>query len=80
MIELKPETERLVHEELQSGRFSSADEIILQGIKTRREREYQPGDARRHEAVNRALEFARHRAVALSDVSIKALLHEGHDV
>jgi hypothetical protein len=30
-IEIKPETERLIHEELQKGHFRSVDEIIVEG-------------------------------------------------
>lgn len=79
MIELNPETERLVQEELQSGRFNSIEDIILQGIRARREKEQsQWSDAHRRHAVERALDFARHRAVPLNGVSIKDLLHEGH--
>jgi Arc/MetJ-type ribon-helix-helix transcriptional regulator len=78
-IQLNPETERLVQEELQSGHFHSIDEIILQGIRARREKEQpQWGEAQRRQAVERALDFAKHRAIPLNGVSIKGLLHEGH--
>ena len=32
-IHLKPETEKLVREALQNGRFGSVDEIIVQGVR-----------------------------------------------
>jgi hypothetical protein len=38
-IILKPETERLVREELDSGHFHTVDEIIIEGIQARREKE-----------------------------------------
>jgi hypothetical protein len=38
-ITLKPETERLVEEELQSGHFHSVDEIIVQGVQALRKKE-----------------------------------------
>ncbi len=38
-ITLKPETERLVQEELQSGHFHNVDEIIVEGVHARREKE-----------------------------------------
>jgi Arc/MetJ-type ribon-helix-helix transcriptional regulator len=80
-IHLNPETERLVQQELQSGRFHSIDEIVLQGIRGRREQEeLQRSDAQRRQAVERALDFAQHRAVSLEGISIKQLLHEGHRV
>jgi Arc/MetJ-type ribon-helix-helix transcriptional regulator len=79
MIQLNPETERLVQEELQSGHFHSIDDIILQGIRARREKEQpQRSEAQRRQAVELALDFAKHRAVPLNGVSIKELLHEGH--
>jgi hypothetical protein len=31
-VELKPETERLVNEEIQRGHFRSVDEMIVQGV------------------------------------------------
>ncbi len=37
MNNLKPETERLVREELQIGRFDSVDEMIVEGVHARRE-------------------------------------------
>lgn len=38
-IRIKPETEQLVSEELQSGRFRSVDEIIVRGVQAGRESE-----------------------------------------
>jgi Arc/MetJ-type ribon-helix-helix transcriptional regulator len=37
-VELKPETERLLEEELQRGSFHSVDELITQGVYALRER------------------------------------------
>jgi len=37
-VELKPETERLVQEELRRGRFRSMDELIVQGVYALREK------------------------------------------
>jgi Arc/MetJ-type ribon-helix-helix transcriptional regulator len=37
-VQLKPETERLVQEEIESGHFRSADELIVQGVLALRER------------------------------------------
>ena len=38
MLELKPETERLVQEEIESGHFQSVDEVIVQGVYALREK------------------------------------------
>ena len=78
-IQLNPETEKLVQEELQNGHFHSVDEIIVQGIRARREKEQpQRSETQRLHAVERALDFAKHKAVSLDGISIKELLHEGH--
>jgi Arc/MetJ-type ribon-helix-helix transcriptional regulator len=37
-IEIKPDTERLVHEEIQSGHFRSVDELIVEGVHAWREK------------------------------------------
>ena len=49
-LELKPETERLVTEEIQAGRFHSVDEVIVQGIYALREKRNvtPPGRPRKH--------------------------------
>jgi Arc/MetJ-type ribon-helix-helix transcriptional regulator len=81
MIQLNPETEILVQQELERGHFQSVDEMIVQGIRARREKS-QPAlsEAQRRQAVERALDFATHKPVSLDGVSIKELLHEGHRV
>jgi len=35
-IDVKPETERLVNEEIRRGHFRSVDEIIVEGVNARR--------------------------------------------
>jgi Arc/MetJ-type ribon-helix-helix transcriptional regulator len=80
-IQLNPETEKLVMEELQSGYFHSIDEIIVLGIRARHaDQQPQRTEAERQQAVDCALDFARHKAVPLEGISIKELLHEGHRV
>lgn len=37
-MELKPETERLVQEEIRRGHFHSVDEVIVQGVYALREK------------------------------------------
>ena len=38
MLELKPETERLVQEEIKSGHFHTVDELIVQSVQAWREK------------------------------------------
>ena len=37
-VELKPETERLVQEEIRRGHFHSVDEVLVQGVYALREK------------------------------------------
>ncbi len=37
-IEIKPETERLIQDEIRKGHFHSVDEIIIEGVHARREK------------------------------------------
>ncbi len=79
-INLKPETERLVQEEIQSGRFHSVDELIVEGVRAWRgkNRHKTASAEQRRQAVERALAFAKNRAISLGGVSIRELIHEGH--
>ena len=44
-IEINPETERLVREELRQSHFRSVDELILSGVRAWRERHLPQGDS-----------------------------------
>jgi Arc/MetJ-type ribon-helix-helix transcriptional regulator len=81
-INVKPETEQLIRQEIQCGHFQSVDEMIVEGVHAWRDRH--PSDRamleERSRAVDQALEFARGNAVPLSGISIKELIHEGHRV
>lgn len=52
-INLNPETERLILEVLESGYFHSVDEIIIHGVRARRENE-QPTEWHRTRPGRRA--------------------------
>jgi len=41
-IDIAPETERLVREEIRSGHFQSADEVIRAGVEALREKNVRP--------------------------------------
>jgi Arc/MetJ-type ribon-helix-helix transcriptional regulator len=77
-IDLKPETERLVQEEIQRGHFQSVDECIEKSLDAWREKhQSRPPTDEQRQAVDRALAFAMNRAISLGGVSIKELIHEG---
>jgi Arc/MetJ-type ribon-helix-helix transcriptional regulator len=80
-VTLNPDQERIVNEELRSGRYRSAEEVIWQALAALREKAPRnatmPGEERRR-AVRDMLEFAAKNRTPLQDVSIKELIHEGH--
>ena len=80
VVELKPETERLLQEELSKGHFESVDEIILRGIGTRLGRPL--SDKPRTESlseIGRKMREDRKHNVLPPGVTIKQLIEEGRD-
>ena len=77
-ISLKPETERLVQQELQNGHFRSVDEMIIEGVQARREGKPLPTShsRTRAEAVAHIRELRRGNRLP-AGVTIKALINEG---
>jgi Arc/MetJ-type ribon-helix-helix transcriptional regulator len=77
-VTLNSEQERIVNEELRSGQYSSAEEVIWQALAALREKARhhapKPGEKRRR-AVQDMLEFAEKNRTPLEDVSIKELIH-----
>ena len=80
-ISLNDEQERIVKEELRSGQYTSAEEVISQALSALREQVRNnmsmPKEERKR-AVQSMLEFAEKNRTRLQDISIKDLLHEGH--
>lgn len=79
-IDLTPEQEKIVKEELKSGHFRTAEEVIGEALQALREKE-QPAicsDQEQREAVRDMLAFIERNRVRLDDVSVKELIHEGH--
>jgi putative addiction module CopG family antidote len=81
-VNLTPEQEKIVNDELKSGRFRSAAEVIGEALQVLLGREQAlagvtPNGARR-EAVREMLAFVEKNRVRLEGVSVKELIHEGH--
>ena len=76
-VTLNPEQERIVNEELRSGRYRSAEEVIWQALAALREKAHgratEPAEQRR--AVQDMLDFAERNRTSLQDISIKELIH-----
>src|ERR1700733_15980249 len=77
-ITLKPETERLIQEEIRNGHFGTVDDLILQGVQAWREKNNtrQTLEERR-EAVARMQEFAEKNRTSVGDISVKDLIDAG---
>jgi hypothetical protein len=81
-IDLTPEQERIVKDELKSGLFGSAEDVISHALKALREKELVSpsveANGEQREAVREMLAFVEKNRVRLEGVSVKELIHEGH--
>ncbi len=81
-IDLTPEQERIVEDELKSGHFRTAEEVIGEALQVLRHRGKSEAtstpDGAQGEAVREMLEFVEKNRVRLEGVSVKELIHEGH--
>jgi len=81
-INLTPEQERIVRNELKSGHFRTPENVISHALEALREKEQaSPSlgtNGAQGEAVREMLAFAEKNRVRLEGVSVKVLIHEGH--
>jgi Arc/MetJ-type ribon-helix-helix transcriptional regulator len=85
-INLTPEQERIVSDELKSGHFRSAEEVIAQALVALREKERfslagspaEDSNGRHDEAVREMLDFVEKNRTPLQGISVKQLIREGH--
>jgi Arc/MetJ-type ribon-helix-helix transcriptional regulator len=76
-IQLSPESERLVEQEIANGRFQSVDEIIQQGIRAREDDAESERWRKHREAIEWTRDFMKNHAVPLNGITIKELIEEG---
>ena len=79
-INLTPEQEQIVNDELKSGHFRSAWEVIAKALLALREkvRSSLADDNGHHDdAVREMLNFIEKNRAPLQDISVKQLIHEG---
>lgn len=77
-IEIKPETERLVQEEIKNGHFHSVDEIIIEGVQARRQK--QPAKPARATDRTTLSEFLLNSPLAGSELNIERDKDPGRNV
>ena len=76
-IELKPEHERIIQQQLASGHFKSVDEVLDTALASfSRDRRFD-WESRR-EAVRCMIEFGERRRLSLGEPVTREFLHEGH--
>ena len=75
-IQLSPETERLVEQQIASGHFHSVDEIIDAGIKARSEADDTERKRKRREALEHLREYVEN-PIPLNGITIQELIEEG---
>src|SRR6266850_470469 len=81
-IHLTPEQEKIVKEELESGHFRMAEELISQALCALRATTASSGksgnNGSHRKAVREMMEFVEKNRTSLHGVSVKELIHEGH--
>jgi hypothetical protein len=81
-INLTPEQERIVRDELQTGHFRTAEEVIGKALQALRETQAPSGltacNGKQREAVREMLAFVEQNRVRLEGTTVKELIHEGH--
>ena len=81
-INLTPEQEKIVKEELESGRFRTAEELISQALSALHATTTSSGksgnNGSHREAVREMMEFVEKNRTSLHGISVKELIHEGH--
>jgi Arc/MetJ-type ribon-helix-helix transcriptional regulator len=81
-IHLTPEQEKIVKEELESGNFRTAEELISQALYALRtsapSSRAGADNGSRREAVREMMEFVEKNRASLQGISVKELIHEGH--
>jgi Arc/MetJ-type ribon-helix-helix transcriptional regulator len=79
IIELKPEQEKIIREQLASGRYSSVDDVVDTAL-SKLTRDEQPDPGARREAIRRMREFGDRHKLSLGEPITRKLLHEGHRI
>ncbi|HUJ30841.1 MAG TPA: hypothetical protein VLY23_06135 [Candidatus Acidoferrum sp.] len=80
-INLTPEQERIVKDELKAGHFRSVEEVIGEALQALRDKEKSAvasTNGAQLEAVREMLAFVEKNRVRLEGVTVKELIHEGH--
>jgi Arc/MetJ-type ribon-helix-helix transcriptional regulator len=79
IIELKPNQEKIIREQLATGRFHSVDDVVDTALSTLTHDE-QPDPETRRDAIRRMREFGERHRLSLGEPITRKFLHEGHRI
>lgn len=79
-INLTPEQERILKDELKSGHFNSVEELIGEALQALRAKEKPAATSNgaQQDAVREMLAFVENNHVRLQGITVKELIREGH--
>ena len=78
-IHLDSRGERLIEQQLRSGRYHSAEQVVVSALEALAQNGYPSADDERRKAVQDMLAFAeKHRLTLGEGIRIRDLIHEGH--
>ncbi len=78
-VKVAPEQEQIIKDELKTGRFRTAEEVVAVALETLRKKDHFAGAAEdRRDAVREVLTFVEKNRPRLDGISVKELIHEGH--
>lgn len=78
-IHLDSRGKHLIEQQLRSGRYHSAEQVVVSALETLTEDAYPRTDDERRKAVQDMLAFAdKHRLTLGEGIRIRDLIHEGH--
>ena len=77
-ITLTPEQEQIVDDQLRLGKYRTPEDVVASALRALRETYLRSGD--QQEAVREMLGFVEENRTTLTGISVKELIHEGHDL
>ena len=81
-ITLTPEQEQIVDDQLRLGMYRTPEDVVASALRALRKvnpRASEPGGGQQ-EAVDEMLRFVESNRTTLTGISVKELIHEGHDL
>jgi Arc/MetJ-type ribon-helix-helix transcriptional regulator len=78
-ITLTPEQEQIVNDQLKLGIYRTPDDVVASALRALRKVNPRAGGGQ-YEAICEMLRFVENNRTTLTGVSVKELIHEGHDL